>query len=291
MSSSSEDEGDLSSELDFAPRPTRQSSLQENSPFFTKLNYDIRLQIYREVFGFTRIHIIAPVIKMPGTIQRRWTHAICEEEFCEPWDPCYPQAYYGGSPCMLEVNCLEIDFLRACSRTFNEGIGVLHHSNTFVFGEPLEYINFMQIFHTPITSAHFGYTSLAQERTVLQLDLLTWALDAWALNPWTQLTKIKLSVCTDFVNPSLDRSGPHIMMSKALERFLSLRFSKIAIRMPFMWEEIRELVEKSGSHISFEFDPIPAEDSSLLEFEVTGQEGSENNSEGESGEGSQSEEV
>jgi hypothetical protein len=116
MSSSSEG-GDLSSELEFVFQPAKQSGQQENSLFFTKLNYDIREQVYREVFGSTRIHIIASVIKMRGTIQRRWTHAICEEpEFCEPWDPCYPHAFDGGSPYTIEVNCLDINFLRTCKR-------------------------------------------------------------------------------------------------------------------------------------------------------------------------------
>ncbi|KAH7263443.1 hypothetical protein BKA59DRAFT_449650 [Fusarium tricinctum] len=174
MSSSSEDGEDLSSELDLVLRPAEQSGQQEPVLFFTKLNYDIREKVYREVFGCTRIHIIASLIKMRGTVQRRWTHAICEEpEFCEPWDPCYPHAFDGGSPYMLEVNCLDINFLRTCKQAHKEGMDVIHQSSTFVFGEPLEYINFVQIFHPPITPAHFGYRSIGWERAVPRLDLLT----------------------------------------------------------------------------------------------------------------------
>lgn len=158
---------------------------------------------------------------------------------------------------------------------------VLHQSNTFVFGQPLEYINFMQIFHTPITSAHFGYRSIGWERAVPQLDLLTWALDVWA-----RPAKIKLSVYSDNMKSSED--GSRAMTPKALERFLSIEFSKVTIKLPFMYEEIRELAEKSGSHISFDFDPGSSEGHSLFDTEVEGQEGSRNGPEPASGNGPQS---
>ncbi|KAM0216068.1 hypothetical protein ACHAPQ_005230 [Fusarium lateritium] len=287
MSSSLEDERDLSSEVDFAPRPTIQSSLQENSPFFTKLNYDIRLQIYRELFGSTRVHLVALNNKMQCLIPLRWTHAICEDpEFCEPWGPCYPYAYEGGSPYRLEVNRLHINFLRACSRAFKEGISVLYRSNTFVFGEPIDYINFLKIFHTRITSAHFGDMSLARGELVPELDLIT-----RILNAWTQLTKVKLSVYIDYMHSSIDESALRFMILKTLKRLLSLQSSRVTIKVPFMSEELRELVEKSGSHSSPEFDPRPSDDGSLFESTGASQAGSENNSEGDSDDGSQSEEA
>jgi hypothetical protein len=66
------------------------------------------------------------------------------------------------------------------------------------------------------------------------------------------------------------------MIPKALDRFLSIGLSKVTIKLPFMYEEIREGREEWPGSFFFNFDPGSSEGLSLFDSKEESQEDLQN---------------
>ncbi|KAH7146529.1 hypothetical protein EDB81DRAFT_883935 [Dactylonectria macrodidyma] len=106
-------------------------NFQGKSPFFLKLNADIRRLIYIQLFGKFLVHICGtgePTWNLesrpPGNILGLW-HCICPGGRKEI--PHY------HSPETHEWRFLATNLLFSCKRIYEEGISILYRKNSFLF--------------------------------------------------------------------------------------------------------------------------------------------------------------
>ncbi|KAH7134794.1 hypothetical protein B0J13DRAFT_561266 [Dactylonectria estremocensis] len=106
---------------------------QGMSPFFTKLNTDIRFIIYTHLFGKFLVHIcgaghalLEPMTRPPGHVFGLW-HCVCPGGRGEiP----HVHSHENHEWCFLSTN-----LLFSCKRVYKEGIHIPYKTSSFLFKE------------------------------------------------------------------------------------------------------------------------------------------------------------
>ncbi|KAM0549124.1 hypothetical protein ACHAPJ_009579 [Fusarium lateritium] len=157
------------------PRSLRRPGDDQNaSPFFGKLNADVRHLTYKELFGLSRVYIM---FTSPAVFDRYsgpvfWRHRIREDSRKVP--------HRFSRQTQSSSRLQGINLMFSCKKAYHEGVAVLYGSNTMVFESPEQYLLFKQTFEHNVTKfkSHEFYCPFrsAVPQDVPDLDLLTHAL-------------------------------------------------------------------------------------------------------------------
>ncbi|RSL47566.1 hypothetical protein CEP54_013335 [Fusarium duplospermum] len=192
---------------------------QSDSKFFTKLYPDIRREIFLHLFGSRHVHVMFANSRgvdkseefwrhgHPPLTHVGWLHCVCRSEA-----KLLPHAHFEYKH---KWRYLSTNLLWTCKRAYEEGIALLYSSNTFLFQESIDLINF----HT-IAVDHMRFVrSLEIQINLGEQD--TWRMEADAFRlmvstlrgwqHWYALKPIKIRVVGE-----LDDTPPRRPKQKVL---------------------------------------------------------------------------
>ncbi|KAL4727567.1 hypothetical protein ACLX1H_004250 [Fusarium chlamydosporum] len=115
-----------------------ESDAQRGSPFFTKLPPEIRRQIFINLFGGSRVHVVFSNHKnksfrredQPKGPFPRFYHCVCRHQNDAP-----PHKLHEGNH---KRRYLSTHILFTCKWAYQTDTDVLYHTNTFMFDEPMD---------------------------------------------------------------------------------------------------------------------------------------------------------
>ncbi|EEU42318.1 uncharacterized protein NECHADRAFT_80149 [Fusarium vanettenii 77-13-4] len=182
---------------------------QSHSKFFTKLYPEIKREIFLHLFGSRHVHLMFVKGRAlddgkkfwrhghPPLTHLGWLHCVCRSgakllphkhhEECHKW------------------RFLSTNILWTCKRAYEEGIDLLYSTNTFLFQDPIDLVNF-----NTIATDHVRYLRFLE----LQMSLYepeTWRkeTDAFRLvtstllewDSWYSLRRVKIRVVDEMEDP------------------------------------------------------------------------------------------
>ncbi|KAM0419029.1 hypothetical protein ACHAPT_012080 [Fusarium lateritium] len=118
--------------------------VQSKSPFFTKLNPDVRREILLLLFGSRHVHIKLSSSRCGCKDFKRQNHPPLTYV---GWLHCVCRSGAKGAPHMHweedhKWRYLSARMLRTCKRAFEEGTPLLYGTNTLMFENSLDFVNF-----------------------------------------------------------------------------------------------------------------------------------------------------
>ncbi|RSL45422.1 hypothetical protein CEP51_016081 [Fusarium floridanum] len=122
---------------------------QSDSKFFTKLYPDVRREIFLHLFGSRHVHVMFANSRGVDKSEEFWrhghpplTHVGWLHCVCRSGAKLLPHAHFEYKH---KWRYLSTNLLWTCKRAYEEGIALLYSSNTFLFQESIDLINFHTI--------------------------------------------------------------------------------------------------------------------------------------------------
>ncbi|KAI5456305.1 hypothetical protein BGZ63DRAFT_435160 [Mariannaea sp. PMI_226] len=102
---------------------------------FSRLHYDVRVQVYRQLFGNSMVHVYQEERRTSAVGNTDWfmTNAGCVETNCAHWRD--------GDECKNRGR-ISTNFLFSCKRAFQEGLPILYATNRISFDSPRDFAYF-----------------------------------------------------------------------------------------------------------------------------------------------------
>ncbi|OBS22271.1 hypothetical protein FPOA_08607 [Fusarium poae] len=248
------------SSLSLTPSPTptpssdyvRQQLPQFVSPFFTKLNHDIRQKIYHQLFGFLRVHVRYHERNDQSKRKHGWSYVLCQEEHSPKGCALHPNSFVRNyHSCSHTSETLESNLLYTCQQAYSEGRVALYGSATFVSRSPIDCIHFTK--DIPRRSwpqnLEFNCTFRPElEHSVPLLDLLYWVVDDF------RASKVKIWLAKSYYQTDKVSIQAQQNTIEALKHFLSYSKSDTTFILPSCFKpSVRNLTVRSPGKITFKF--------------------------------------
>ncbi|KAJ4269708.1 hypothetical protein NW762_001376 [Fusarium torreyae] len=187
---------------------------QSASPFFGKLNADVRCLIYKELFGISRVYIMftspANFHRYPGPVV--WRHRIRED----------------SRKTQSSSRLQGTNLIFTCKKAYYESVAVLYGSNTMIFESPEQYILFNDTFEHNVTKFNSA-------------DVHLWGVD-------------NESIYFEYAYNRSAKKQAKKQIIQALKRLLSVRGLRGRVFLPAQLEDAaREMAQNHTGKVSLTF--------------------------------------